>query len=140
MVTKSILLYEDINKSIKATARTITKTKLTDKINSDIVLCKAGLPSRTKAVSSAMASFAVFVAVAAGFAASVDGSAFLAMEPPSKKGKRLVSKAAVEQAFSADAARLIKFLGGVPATPQQTLEDVIKKFGVKHFWASDLYL
>ena len=49
-------LLEDINKSIKATARTITKTKLTDKINSDIVLWKAGLPSLTKAVSSSMAS------------------------------------------------------------------------------------
>ena len=49
-------LLEEINKSIKATARTITKTKLTDKINSDIFLWKAGLPSLTKAVSSSMAS------------------------------------------------------------------------------------
>ena len=37
-----------------------------------------------------------------------------------------------EQAFSADAERLVKFLGGVPAIPRQMLEDVIEKFGTKH--------
>ena len=38
-------ILEDINKSIKAEARTITKTKLKDKVPSNIVLWKAGLPS-----------------------------------------------------------------------------------------------
>ena len=48
-------LLEDI-KAIKATARTITKIKLTDKISSDTVLWKAGLPSLSEAVSNNMAS------------------------------------------------------------------------------------
>ena len=49
-------LFEDINKAIKATARTITKIKLTDRISSDTVLWKAGLPSLSEAVSTNMAS------------------------------------------------------------------------------------
>ena len=50
------VLLEDINKSIKCAARTITKTKLTDKVSSDIVLWKAGLPSLNTAVSTCMVS------------------------------------------------------------------------------------
>ena len=34
---------EDINKAIKATARTITKSKLSDKIRSEVLLQKSGL-------------------------------------------------------------------------------------------------
>ena len=49
-------LLEDINKGIKSAARTITKTKLTDKVSSDIVLWKAGLPSLNEAVSTRMAT------------------------------------------------------------------------------------
>ena len=49
-------LLEDINKAIKETARTITRTKLSDKMNSTIVLWKAGLPSLNEAVSTRMAS------------------------------------------------------------------------------------
>ena len=45
----------EIDKAIKATARTITKTKLTDKVNSEIVLHKAGLRCLTEAVSELMA-------------------------------------------------------------------------------------
>ena len=39
----SITLTEEINKSIKAAARTITRTKLSDKVHSEVVLSKAGL-------------------------------------------------------------------------------------------------
>ena len=42
--------------STPTTARTITKIKLTDKVSSNIVLWKAGLPSLNEAVSSSMAS------------------------------------------------------------------------------------
>ena len=49
-------LLEDINKAIKSCARTITKIKLSDKVPSDIVLWKAGLPSVNQAVSKCMAS------------------------------------------------------------------------------------
>ena len=49
-------LCEDINKAIKSAARTITKTKLSDKVSSEIVLRKAGLPSLNEAVTSGMAS------------------------------------------------------------------------------------
>ena len=49
-------ILEDIDKSIRATARTITRTKLTDKIRSEVVLQKAGLRSLTEAVSTTMAS------------------------------------------------------------------------------------
>ena len=43
---------EDIDKSIKATARSITKTKLCDKIRSEVVLNKANLKSLNEAVAS----------------------------------------------------------------------------------------
>ena len=46
----------DIDKSIKATARIITKTKLTDKIRSEVTLWRAGLRSLNEAVSVTMAS------------------------------------------------------------------------------------
>ena len=46
---------EDINKSIKAVARTITKTKLSDKIHSETVLSRAGLKCLNEAVASIMA-------------------------------------------------------------------------------------
>ena len=44
-------LVEEIHKAIKSTARTITKTNLSDRVSSDTVLWKAGLPSITQAVS-----------------------------------------------------------------------------------------
>ena len=43
---------EDINKAIKATARTITKSKLSDKICSEVLLQKAGLKCLNEAVAS----------------------------------------------------------------------------------------
>ena len=49
-------ILEDIDKAIKSATRTITKTKLTDKVSSDIVLWKAGLPHLNEAVSKCMAS------------------------------------------------------------------------------------
>ena len=49
-------LLGNINKAIKETVRTITRTKLTDKISSTIVLWKEGLPSLNEAVSTRMAS------------------------------------------------------------------------------------
>ena len=45
----------DINKSIRATARTITQTSLKDKIKNEVVLSKAGLHCLTDIVSEAMA-------------------------------------------------------------------------------------
>ena len=45
-------VIEDINKAIKATARTITKSRLTDKIRSDVLLQKAGLKCLNEAVAS----------------------------------------------------------------------------------------
>ena len=45
---------EDINKSIKAAARTITKTKLSDKIRSENVLRKANLKCLNESVASIM--------------------------------------------------------------------------------------
>ena len=48
-------ILNDIDKSIKATARTITRTSLTDKVRSEIVLWKAGLRGLTEAVSETMA-------------------------------------------------------------------------------------
>ena len=48
-------ILNDIEKSIRATARSITKTSLTDKIRSDIVLSKAGLRSLLEPVSELMA-------------------------------------------------------------------------------------
>ena len=49
-------LLSALCKAIKSAARTITKTKLTDKVSSDIVLWKAGLPHLNEAVSKCMAS------------------------------------------------------------------------------------
>jgi len=46
---------EDINKAIKATARTITKTKLSDKVCSEVVLRKSGLKCLNEAVASTTA-------------------------------------------------------------------------------------
>ena len=43
---------EDINKAIKATARTITKSRLSDKIRSEVLLQKAGLRCLNEAVAS----------------------------------------------------------------------------------------
>jgi hypothetical protein len=48
-------LTEDINKAIKATARTITKTKLSDKIRSENVLHKANLRCLNESVASIIA-------------------------------------------------------------------------------------
>ena len=42
---------EDINKAIKATARTITKSKLSDKIRSEVLLQKSGLKCLNEAVA-----------------------------------------------------------------------------------------
>ena len=49
-------VMNEIDKSIKSAARTISRVKLTDKVRSDIVLQKAGLCSLTEAVSKTMAS------------------------------------------------------------------------------------
>ena len=46
---------KEIDKSIRATARTITRTSLKDKIKTETVLHKAGLRSLTQCVSEAMA-------------------------------------------------------------------------------------
>jgi len=46
---------EDINKAIKATARTITKSKLSDKICSEVLLQKSGLKCLNEAVASTTA-------------------------------------------------------------------------------------
>ena len=46
----SITITEEINKSIKSAARCITRTKLSDKIQSDSILSKAGLQCLNKAV------------------------------------------------------------------------------------------
>ena len=43
---------KDINKAIKATARTITKSRLSDKIRSEVLLQKAGLKCLNEAVAS----------------------------------------------------------------------------------------
>ena len=48
-------ILSDIDKSIKATARTITRTSLKDKIRSEVILWKAGLRGLTEAVSEIMA-------------------------------------------------------------------------------------
>ena len=49
-------ILNQIDNSIRATARSITRTKLSDKIKSDVVLSKAGLKSLTEAVSITIAS------------------------------------------------------------------------------------
>ena len=48
-------ILTDIDKTIRATARTITHIKLTDKVRTETVLSKAGLRSLTQAVSETMA-------------------------------------------------------------------------------------
>ena len=48
---------EDINRAIKATARTITKSRLSDKICSEVLLQKAGLKCLNEAVASITAHF-----------------------------------------------------------------------------------
>ena len=52
---KTYLFVEDINKAIKATAWTITKTKLVDKVRSCVVLQRAGLRCLNEMVASIMA-------------------------------------------------------------------------------------
>ena len=49
-------ILDEIDKAIRATARTITRTKLTDKVRSEVTLFKAGLKSLTEAVSVTMAT------------------------------------------------------------------------------------
>ena len=49
-------ILDDIDKSIKATARTITRVNLKDKVRSETVLWKAGLRGLTEAVCETMAS------------------------------------------------------------------------------------
>ena len=46
---------EEINKAIKATAGTITKTKLSDKIRSEVILSRARICCLNEAAASAMA-------------------------------------------------------------------------------------
>ena len=48
-------ILTEIDKSIRATARTITRTSLNDKVRTETVLWKAGLRSLTQAVSETMA-------------------------------------------------------------------------------------
>ena len=52
----SFTITEEINKVIKSVAQTITRTKLTDKIRSDITLSKAGLCCLNEATASEMAT------------------------------------------------------------------------------------
>ena len=47
---------EEINKAIKATARSITRTKLSDKVRSEDTLHKAGLKCLNEAVASVTAT------------------------------------------------------------------------------------
>ena len=49
-------ILDEIDKAIRATARTITRTKLMDKVRSEVTLSKAGLKSLTEAVSVTMAT------------------------------------------------------------------------------------
>ena len=49
-------ILNDIDKAIRVTARTITQTKLTDKVRSEVTLERAGLKSLTEAVSVTMAT------------------------------------------------------------------------------------
>ena len=51
---QSYSFVEDINKAIKATARSITKTKLIDKVRSSVVLERAGLRCLNETVASIM--------------------------------------------------------------------------------------
>ena len=50
-----ISITEEINKAIKATARSITRTKLSDKVRSEDTLHKAGLKCLNEAVASIVA-------------------------------------------------------------------------------------
>ena len=50
-----ITVTEEINKSIKSTARSITRTKLSDKIRSEDIIHKAGLCCLNEAVARAIA-------------------------------------------------------------------------------------
>ena len=52
----SITVTEDINKSIKAAAKSITRTKLSDKVRTETVLAKAGLCCLNEAVAPALAA------------------------------------------------------------------------------------
>ena len=49
-------ILDEIDKAIRATARTISRTKLTDKVRSEVTLLKAELKSLTEAVSVTMAT------------------------------------------------------------------------------------
>ena len=49
---QNVVVMEDINKAIKSSARTITKTKLSDRICSEDVLRKANLKCLNEAVAS----------------------------------------------------------------------------------------
>ena len=49
-------ILDQIDKTIRASARTITRTKLTDKVSSEVTISKAGLKSLTEAVSITMAT------------------------------------------------------------------------------------
>ena len=48
-------ILTEIDKSIRSTARTITRTSLKDKVKTETVLWKAGLKSLTESVSESMA-------------------------------------------------------------------------------------
>ena len=52
----NVTVMEDINKAIKSNARTITRTKLSEKIPSEIVLQKAKLKCLNESVASIMAT------------------------------------------------------------------------------------
>jgi len=94
-----------------------------------------------------MASFAVFVAFAAGLAASVEGNAFLGMEPHMKKGKGLVSKASVEQAFSAKLStaqdpnirrleqELLPLFTSMPKNVHGKLEPSVTRYALHRYFA-----
>ena len=54
----AVTLIEQINVAIKSAARTITQTKLSDKVPSHLVLSKAGLSCLNEMVASASALMA----------------------------------------------------------------------------------
>ena len=49
-------ILNEVDKSIRATARTITRTKLIDKVRSEVTLRRSGLKSLTEAVSVTIAA------------------------------------------------------------------------------------
>ena len=55
-VLSNICVTEEINRAIKSVARSITKTKLSDKVRSEIVLHKANLKCLNEAVASITAT------------------------------------------------------------------------------------